>query len=197
MGRPRGYPARPCPDCAGTPATMDVEWFAFVLLPIGVTLLGALLTGVGLKLIDRADRPARASKPRPTRQAVAASGARPRVLRCHHPVRQPAAAVRAPEAQPDRRHVAAAGGHQGSQVGLGLVSARLAPDQHAHVARSADRGVGRLSGCAWSVTAAIDWWIATPRQAMTGGRLSRWWVAVDVAAALVGVAALDLLVEAF
>ena len=37
---------------------MDVEWFAFVLLPIGVTLLGALLTGVGLKLIDRADRPA-------------------------------------------------------------------------------------------------------------------------------------------
>jgi hypothetical protein len=32
---------------------------------------------------------------------------------------------------------------------------------------------------------------------MTGGRLSRWWVAVDVAAALVGVAALDLLVEAF
>ena len=46
---------------------------------------------------------------------------------------------------------------------------------------------------------AIDWWIATPRQAMTGGRLrlSRWWVAVDVAAALVGVAALDLLVEAF
>jgi hypothetical protein len=44
---------------------------------------------------------------------------------------------------------------------------------------------------------AIDWWIATPRQAMTGGCLSRWWVAVDVAAALVGVAALDLLVEAF
>ena len=37
---------------------MDVELFAFVLLPIGVTLLGALLTGVGLKLIDRADRPA-------------------------------------------------------------------------------------------------------------------------------------------
>jgi hypothetical protein len=35
------------------------------------------------------------------------------------------------------------------QVGLGPVSARLAPDQHAHVARSADRGVGRLSGCAW------------------------------------------------
>lgn len=70
---------------------MDVEWFAFVLLPIGVTLLGALLTGVGLKLID----------------------------------------------------------------------------------------------------------IATPRQARTDGRLSRWWVAVDVAAALVGVAALDLLVEAF
>ena len=70
---------------------MDVEWFAFVLLPIGVTLLGALLTGVGLKLID----------------------------------------------------------------------------------------------------------IATPRQAMTDGRLSRWWVAVDAAAALVGVAALDLLVEAF
>ena len=70
---------------------MDVEWFAFVLLPIGVTLLGALLTGVGLKLID----------------------------------------------------------------------------------------------------------IATPRQARTDGRLSRWWVAVDVAAALAGVAALDLLVEAF
>jgi hypothetical protein len=70
---------------------MDVEWFAFVLLPIGVTLLGALLTGVGLKLID----------------------------------------------------------------------------------------------------------IATPRQARTDGRLSRWWVAVDVAAALAGVAALDLLVETF
>ena len=44
---------------------------------------------------------------------------------------------------------------------------------------------------------AIDWWIATPRQAMTCGRRSRWWVAVDVAAALAGVAALDLLVEAF
>jgi len=37
---------------------LDVEWFAFVLLPTGVTLLGALLTLVGLKLIDRADRPA-------------------------------------------------------------------------------------------------------------------------------------------
>jgi hypothetical protein len=44
---------------------------------------------------------------------------------------------------------------------------------------------------------AIDWWIVTRRQAMTDGRRSRWWVAVDVAAALAGVAALDLLVEAF
>jgi hypothetical protein len=46
------------PRLCSDPATMDVELFAFVLLPIGVTLLGALLTVVGLKLIDRADRPA-------------------------------------------------------------------------------------------------------------------------------------------
>ena len=39
---------------------------------------------------------------------------------------------------------------------------------------------------------AIDWWIVTRRHAMTDGHRSRWWVAVDVAAALAGVAALVL-----
>ena len=50
--------------------------------------------------------------------------ARPRVLRRHHEVGQPAAAVRAPEAQLDQRHVATAGVHQGLQVHLALMAAR-------------------------------------------------------------------------
>jgi hypothetical protein len=34
----------------------DVQWFAFVYLPIGVTMFGALLAVVGVKLIELADR---------------------------------------------------------------------------------------------------------------------------------------------
>jgi hypothetical protein len=34
----------------------DLQWFAFVILPLGVTVFGALLTWVGLTLIDLADR---------------------------------------------------------------------------------------------------------------------------------------------
>jgi hypothetical protein len=34
----------------------DLQWFAFVILPIGVTLFGTMLAVVGIKLIDRADR---------------------------------------------------------------------------------------------------------------------------------------------
>jgi hypothetical protein len=34
----------------------DLQWFAFVILPIAVTVFGAVLAMVGVKLIDRADR---------------------------------------------------------------------------------------------------------------------------------------------
>jgi hypothetical protein len=34
----------------------DLQWFAFVYLPLGVTVFGALLAVVGLTLIDIADR---------------------------------------------------------------------------------------------------------------------------------------------
>ena len=33
----------------------DLQWFAFVILPIGVTVFGALLAVVGVKLINQAD----------------------------------------------------------------------------------------------------------------------------------------------
>ena len=61
-----------------------------------------------------------------------------------------------------------------------------------HLAQQTNGGRALLTGVGLKL---ID--IATPRQARTDGRLSRWWVAVDVAAALAGVAALDLLVETF
>ena len=69
-----------------------------------------------------------------TAQLQSASPPRSRVLRRHHPISRPAAAVRAPEVQLDQRHVAAAGVHQGLQIGLALMAARLAPDQHAGIA---------------------------------------------------------------
>lgn len=34
----------------------DLQWFAFVYLPIGVCVFGAVLAGVGVKLINWADR---------------------------------------------------------------------------------------------------------------------------------------------
>jgi hypothetical protein len=37
-------------------AMTDLQWFAFVILPIGVTVFGALLAVVGVKLINHADR---------------------------------------------------------------------------------------------------------------------------------------------
>ena len=37
-------------------AMSALQWFAFVYLPIGVTIFGALLALVGVKLIERADR---------------------------------------------------------------------------------------------------------------------------------------------
>jgi hypothetical protein len=46
-------------------------------------------------------------------------------------------------------------------------------------------------GLALSVIAAHK------RRGETARRLSRWWVAVDIAAAVLGVGALDLLVSAF
>ena len=48
-----------------------------------------------------------------------------RFPRRHHPIGQPAAAVRAPEAQLDQRHVATAGVHQGLQVRVRLMAAAL------------------------------------------------------------------------
>ena len=36
----------------------DLQWFAFVILPLGVTILGAPLAGVGYAPIERADRKA-------------------------------------------------------------------------------------------------------------------------------------------
>ena len=74
--------------------------------------------------------------------APAALGARSRVLRRHHPIGQPAAAVGAPEAQPDQRHVAAAGVDQALEVGLALVTAHAL---HADVA-GAQRGPTGLAG---------------------------------------------------
>ena len=38
----------------------DLQWFAFVVLPIGVTVFGALLAAAGVGLINRADRRAAA-----------------------------------------------------------------------------------------------------------------------------------------
>jgi hypothetical protein len=37
-------------------AMTELQWFAFVILPIGVTVFGALVAVVGVKLIERADR---------------------------------------------------------------------------------------------------------------------------------------------
>jgi hypothetical protein len=34
----------------------ELQWFAFVILPIAVTVFGAALAWGGVKLIDRADR---------------------------------------------------------------------------------------------------------------------------------------------
>jgi hypothetical protein len=34
----------------------SLQWFAFVILPVAVTLFGGLLAIVGVKLIDLADR---------------------------------------------------------------------------------------------------------------------------------------------
>jgi hypothetical protein len=34
----------------------DLQWFAFVILPVGVTVFGGLLALLGIKLIDLADR---------------------------------------------------------------------------------------------------------------------------------------------
>ena len=50
---------------------------------------------------------------------------------------------RASEAQPDQRHVAAAVIDRGLQVRLALVSARLAPDQHAGIAGAQRRSKRR------------------------------------------------------
>jgi hypothetical protein len=33
----------------------QIEWFAFLILPIGVAAFGVVLAAVGVKLIDRAD----------------------------------------------------------------------------------------------------------------------------------------------
>jgi hypothetical protein len=37
-------------------AMTELQWFAFVYLPIGVTIFGALVALVGVQLIERADR---------------------------------------------------------------------------------------------------------------------------------------------
>jgi len=71
------------------------------------------------------------------RTARRRSPPRPRVLRRHHPVGQPAAAVQAPEAQLDQRHVALARIDETLQVSLALMATRLAPDQHARSPRRA------------------------------------------------------------
>jgi hypothetical protein len=34
----------------------DLQWFAFLILPTGVTLFGTMPAVVGIKLIDRAGR---------------------------------------------------------------------------------------------------------------------------------------------
>lgn len=34
----------------------DIQWFAFVILPLGVSILGTLLAGIVYALIQRADR---------------------------------------------------------------------------------------------------------------------------------------------
>lgn len=36
----------------------DLEWFAFVYLPLGVTVFGCVLAAAGGWLINRADQPA-------------------------------------------------------------------------------------------------------------------------------------------
>jgi hypothetical protein len=33
----------------------EIEWFAFVILPLGVAAFGVVVAAVGVKLIDRAD----------------------------------------------------------------------------------------------------------------------------------------------
>jgi len=33
----------------------DIQWFAFVILPVGVAVVGAVLAVVGVKLINLAD----------------------------------------------------------------------------------------------------------------------------------------------
>ena len=40
----------------------DLQWFAFVYLPLGVCVFGAALAVIGVKLIELADR---REKPRP------------------------------------------------------------------------------------------------------------------------------------
>jgi hypothetical protein len=42
-------------ECSG-PAVTDLQWFAFVILPICVGVFGAVLASVGVKLINHADR---------------------------------------------------------------------------------------------------------------------------------------------
>jgi hypothetical protein len=44
------------PNRAERPPMTDLQWFAFVYLPIGVCVFGALLAVVGVKLINLADR---------------------------------------------------------------------------------------------------------------------------------------------
>lgn len=40
----------------------NLQWFAFVWLPIGVTVFGGLLALVGVRLIERADKRSHAAE---------------------------------------------------------------------------------------------------------------------------------------